>query len=528
VFLVVAAFLSLDVYEKSLLESLEHALSQQARVIAAWLGEGELTSGSASGAITALRKEHTARIRVIDARGGLLADSSAADAAPQAKDAPAAEKPRSVRAEEPSPESSFLYRALSAPVRVAKRWFLPPQPPIGVADALAAVNGRLDGPEVRAALSGSYGSATRISAGGQVSVTLYSAVPIRSRGVIGAPRGAVILSQSTFRILQSLYALRVRVGGVFLAGLAAAIPRAIAVSLFFTGPLRSLARQARAATARGAPGGGHFSPPGPGVEANELFEALSEYSSRLGERIGWAERFAQDASHELRNPIASVRAAAEYLLDRVEGGLTAADARERLESVMADAMRMDRIIRGLRRLSRLDADPGDYEPAEALSLVRNLASRMAQDRPEAIEVRSNGVAEGIRVGMDGERFILALEPVIENALSFNPAGSPVIITCEVHSNSLYINVLDSGPGIPGEHRSKVFDRFFSYRPANKMADAHSGLGLSIAKAVMDAAGGSIAASNREGGGASFTLAFPLASERSEKARKRQQRSKRDR
>jgi two-component system, OmpR family, sensor histidine kinase ChvG len=504
VFIVVASFLSLDSYEKSLLQSLEHALSQQGRVLASWLGEAGLDEKSAKRAIAALKKEHTARIRVVDAEGLLLADSSAMDGS--AGDG--TEESGAWEGETRSPERSVIYRVLSAPVRLAKRWFMPPEPPFGVADSLTAVNGRLYGPEVRSALSGSYGSATRISSGGQVSVTLYAALPVFGARTGSRVSGAVILSQSTFRILQSLYALRIQVGRVFLAGLIAASILSIALSLFFSGPLRSLARQARGAAERGAPPGAHFTPPGPGAEARELFEALAEYSSRLGERIGWAERFAQDAAHELRNPIASVRAAAEYLLESMEGGVPPPDARERLESVMADAMRMDRILRGLRRLSRLDAASGVAEFAAAWPLLENLASRMAP--PGGIELRAGEGAERALVSVESERFVLAVETVLDNALSFSPRGSTVIASCGIEGGRLVIRVADSGPGIQEGHLGRIFDRFFSYRPGSEGAADHSGLGLSIAKAVMDAAGGEIRAENRTEGGAVFTLSFPIA------------------
>jgi two-component system sensor histidine kinase ChvG len=501
-FIVVAAFLSLDSYEQSLLESLEHALSQQARFMSAWLGETDLDREGAQAAVAALGRQHTARVRVVDRNGMILADSSVVAEAGQ-------NQPADGAAKGPAPETSLIYRLFSGPARLFKRWFLPPQPPLEAADTLIAAGGRLDGPEIRSALEGRYGSATRISSGGQISVTLYSAVPVFSPK--GGVQGAVVLSQSTYRILESLYALRVQVGGVFLAGLLAAAILTAALSLFIVRPIKSLARQARLAVAGGAPAAAQrWSPAGPCAELIDLRSALAEYSARLAERTGWAERFAQDAAHELRNPIGAVSAAAEYSMEGLARGMGAEELQGRLSAISEEARRMDRILRGLRRLSRLDAPSQDAEPSRAAELLENLAERLRSTQAALIELKLGPGSREALAAVDPERFVLAAETILDNAISFSPAGEPVLAELETDADRLTLRISDRGPGIPPGHVERVFERFFSYRPGQAGAEKHAGLGLSIAKAVAEAAGGDISASNRPGGGACFNLSFPRA------------------
>jgi two-component system sensor histidine kinase ChvG len=202
VFLPVAGFLYLDTYERQLLRSLEHALAQQARVLAASLsGRGPLAPTAAEAPLRALQGRHEARFRIVDPEGRLLADSSRLGTGE-----PAAPCGRPRLPVVPHAESLPLYRLASFPIRLARRLFAPPEPPYESGEFSSGA-GTLLGEELRAALAGGYGAATRISAGGQRSVTLYSAVPVMHEESVA---GAVLVSQSTYRILRDLYELRLR------------------------------------------------------------------------------------------------------------------------------------------------------------------------------------------------------------------------------------------------------------------------------------------------------------------------------
>ncbi len=526
VFLPVAAFLSLDTYERSLLGALEDSLVQQGRILAAWLGEGEVSATRAGAVLEALGRRHTARLRVLDAGGELLADSSVpAGDAPGTPAVPEGdggyrEVSESRESERPA-ESSWIYRLLSGPVRLWRRYLAEPSEPLASADFYTDKRNFLEGPEVRAALEGRYGAATRISAGGQVSVTLYSALPVISPG--GEPRGAVLVSQSTYRILAGLYRLRLDVGRIFLASLAASAALSLLLWLTISRPLKRLGARARAALSLRGLAEGHFGQGAISDEIGDLAEALREFSARLGERLSWAEEFASDLSHEIRNPLASIRAAAELVSDAgpEERGILA-------ERIARDADRAARIVGGLRELSRIEGGEEGTGPADVLAVARNCAGshegRSAErSGPEAarglhIVVRAEPGAASLRADIPPDRLALALGALLDNAVSFSPPGGEIEVRAARERNPegdrIRISVLDRGPGIPPEHRDRVFERFFTYRPADGR-DAgsgpdHQGLGLALVQGIALRAGGRVEVSDRPGGGAAVTLVLPAA------------------
>ncbi len=253
VFLPVAGFLYLDTYERQLLRSLEHALAQQARVLAASIsGRGPLTADTAAAPLRALEGRHEARFRIVDPEGRLLADSSrlgrsqASPAPGEPVPSPSSTAPVAAPAaparNTPSRDAETLplYRLASFPIRLARRLFAPPEPPYESGEFYSGA-ATLLGEELRAALAGGYGAATRISAGGQRSVTLYSAVPVMDREKVA---GVVLVSQSTYRILRDLYELRLRVFEIFLVSIGAAVALSLVAGTTIVRPLTRLRRQA--------------------------------------------------------------------------------------------------------------------------------------------------------------------------------------------------------------------------------------------------------------------------------------------
>src|SRR4030095_5044789 len=105
-----------------------------------------------------------------------------------------------------------------------------------------------------------------------------------------------------------------------------------------------------------------------------------------------------------------------------------------------------------------------------------------------------------------DRLTQAFENLLDNALSFSPSGGAVHVSLATEGKDALVTVTDDGPGVPVEHLEKVFARFFSYRPGN--ANGHAGLGLPIARAIVEGCGGRIEVANRDGGGASFAVRLP--------------------
>ncbi len=109
-----------------------------------------------------------------------------------------------------------------------------------------------------------------------------------------------------------------------------------------------------------------------------------------------------------------------------------------------------------------------------------------------------------------ERLTQVLDNLLDNAASFSPDGEAVEVRVIRDGAAAVVTVDDRGPGIPETHLDRIFDRFFTWRPGRDGRDGHTGLGLAIAKAIVDGYGGSIAARNRPEGGARFEIRLPMA------------------
>jgi len=514
VFLPAAGLLTLDTYERQLLRAQEQSMVQQGRLLAAALASpggaggapadsdesGEPTSADeipasrAQQILTDLRGRQQARLRVVDADGRLIADSSRLGP-PREPEAASGYPPVGV-------PDGILYWIGALPFRVYRYLAAAPLP---TPDAGEFYSGDtvLRGPEIAAALGGRYGAATRIS-GGQRSVTLYTAIPIRSdHRVIGA----VLVSQSTYGLLQALYAVRLDVFKVMLASVAAAAVLSLLVSTTIARPLRRLRAEALALVDRRGRLQGGFHGVASRDEIGDLARALEQLVARLRDHMSLVESYASEVSHEFKNPLASIRTATELL-----PGIDDPEQRRRfLQIVQRDVARMERLLAGVREISRIDARLDDDEP-QAVDLAALLESivegyRLRMRHGVAFELTKPDTPLVVRAVPD--RLTQAFENLLDNALSFAPCGSSVRVALSAAPQTAIITVDDEGPGVPPEHLEKIFARFFSYRPGSPSANGHAGLGLPIAKAIVERYGGTIAASNRGEGGAAFAVRLPI-------------------
>jgi two-component system sensor histidine kinase ChvG len=508
VFLPIAGVLSLGTYERQLLRSLERSLVQQGRVLAAGLEDaGPGLQKNAVQLLQRLRQRHDARIRVLDAHGVLVADSShlppeGINPAFGAVSTAVPTSPAGDQSAARAAQEKFLYRLASFPVRLWRRYLRPPQPPLDSDEYYSGAR-VLSGPEIVDALAGGYGAQTRITAG-QQSVTLYSAIPVLSRRTVV---GAVLVSQSTYRILSDLYALRLDIFRLFLWSVATAVVLSLLVSATITIPVRRLRDRAQAILdPRGRLLGG-FSPSRAKDEVGELSRSLGELTARLERHVRLLESFAADVSHEFRNPLASIRSAAEIALSSPEPG----ERRTMLSMVMQDVSRMEKLLAGVREISRIDsgaAEEGPQSPVDA----REIACRVvdsARMRPNGKELTYSVEGGPVAVLASPGRLQQVLENLLDNAAGFSPDGGRVRVSLLREGDSAVISVCDDGPGIPDEHLEKIFDRFFSFRPGEEKG-AHSGLGLSIVKAIAESYGGRVRVTNMPPRGACFEVRVPAA------------------
>jgi two-component system sensor histidine kinase ChvG len=326
-------------------------------------------------------------------------------------------------------------------------------------------------------------------------------------------QGAVLVSQSTYRILRDLYAIRLDIAKVFLVSLAAAAALSLLLALTIVGPLKQLGDAAAAVLGSGRPAGGTaaaFPDSRRGDEIGDLQRSLRALVLRLDERVRQTERFAADAAHEFRNPLAAIRSAAEL----AEGSAEAADRSRFHKAIIDDAERLRAIVDGLRRLSLAE---GAADQAARSSVALGEAVRAACARTAArcaneaawkkVAFEIDGCESNLSAEADPTALDLILDNLIGNAASF-AAGKVRVSVARDEGARVAIGVEDDGPGIPAEHLGRVFDRFFTYRPGEGRGQ-HTGLGLSLALALARSQGGDIAAGNRSGDGAPSGARFTL-------------------
>jgi two-component system sensor histidine kinase ChvG len=498
VFVPVAGILYLGVYEARLLDAQERAMVQQARLIAAAIGGSPSLDGpSAQAMLSRLGRRSDARLRVFDQSGALIADSARV-AELQQEDELAGRKyasPSGVR-------MRTLYRLgallagmrerMSAVIRSApdpKRDPAPVDPP-----------GTLD-LELQAALAGRYGAATRPT-WGQRSLTLFTAVPVRHEGTV---TGAVVVSQSTFRILQALYDIRLRVFQIVIGSLAAAALLTTVAAMTIVRPLARLRRAAAEVSARRGPLATVFPGARRSDEIGELARALEELTKRLSDHITLVEGFAADVSHEFKNPLAGIRTAAET----IDASDDPAERARFLTLMLRDVERLERLVSGVRELARIDGhlEHSVTSTVDLVDLVRRIAegTAVADRRNVTIKVETDG--RSCRARGDRDSLIQVFENLISNAVSFATDGTNVEIGVRRDGSACSVSIADRGPGVPEAHLSRLFDRFFTYRPADARRK-HLGLGLAIARRIVHGHGGTIGAANRAGGGATFEVRLP--------------------
>ncbi|MFT3996530.1 MAG: stimulus-sensing domain-containing protein [Asticcacaulis sp.] len=251
-------------------------------------------------------------------------------------------------------------------------------------------------------------------------------------------------------------------------------------------------------------------------EIGILARSLQSMTEALQKRMDDIDRFAADVSHEIKNPLTSIRSALETL------SLVKDDtAKARLMSVIQqDVRRADRLITDISNASRLDAELARDvpKPVDVGALLEDIAS-LYQHMPEGVAVTLNRTLSAASSKVMGREGPLGqvFRNVIDNARSFSPEGGAVRVLV-AHSDAdparpLCITIEDDGPGIPPENLETIFQRFYTSRPKGTDFGRNSGLGLSISRQIIEAQGGRIWAENRSdenGGvtGARFTIALP--------------------
>jgi two-component system sensor histidine kinase ChvG len=357
--------------------------------------------------------------------------------------------------------------------------------------------------EVDDAMTGKTSSAERVD--DQNKLVLSVAVPVqRFRAIYGE----LLVSTEGGDIDDILRQERFILFEVFLVAFAVMMLSSLYLASTIAEPVRRLA--AAADQVRSGSGGRDAIPgfPERNDEIGDLADSLKEMTAALYDRIGAIERFAADVAHELKNPLTSLASAIE-MIARAPDDAT----RQKLMGLArADVKRIDRLITDISDASRLDAElsretRGEIDLSHLLKTIMEVYDVTERGKDVAVTL-DDELPPGIRVMGRDERLGQVFRNLIDNAISFSPAGSAIRITARKQHAFVRVTVEDSGPGIPPDNLESIFERFYTERPGDPFGK-NSGLGLSIARQITQNAGGRIWAENREPHGARFVVELPI-------------------
>lgn len=248
-------------------------------------------------------------------------------------------------------------------------------------------------------------------------------------------------------------------------------------------------------------------------DLRELVETVNWMGKKLQELDEMKAEFLAHISHELRTPLASIREGTQLLLDEIPGPLDEAQ-RETLQIMRDSSRRLMHLISTLLDLSKMEAGLMEYRLARA-DLARTVEQSVRKIRLLAegrrIQVLVDTPPGGLWVTMDAARIEQVVDNLLSNALKFSPEGATVQIRVEPDepAGRVCLSVSDAGPGIPPEDLPHVFERFYQGRRQEKHAVAGSGLGLALAKKVIEAHGGRVWIESEVGKGTVARFLLPL-------------------
>jgi signal transduction histidine kinase len=251
-------------------------------------------------------------------------------------------------------------------------------------------------------------------------------------------------------------------------------------------------------------------------ELDGIASSVNDLSRALREQEALRRRLTADMAHELRTPLATLQSHLEALLD----GVWQPDA-ARLSGLHEEILRINRLVADLEKLAHVEADGGGLNRivtdigALVAGIVRN---HEPQFREKGVTLRlappPGGTAGGATTcAVDPDKLSQAVINLLSNALKYTPAGGTVDVRVEKLSPGIEIRVADTGIGIGPQDLHRVFERFYRTDDSRSRETGGIGIGLSIAKAIVEAHGGTISAASQPGRGSAFTIALPPAPSR---------------
>ncbi|MFH0901160.1 MAG: ATP-binding protein [Pseudomonadota bacterium] len=458
-------------YEREMLASLEQGMVNQARILRqALLSDPQgLRLGERGPMLARAAVETRTRIRLLDGKGQLLADSHASGP-PEGPERPAPRLLAEDRTVQVEAEAS------------------------GIGD----LAGRR---EMRQALKGSYGSATRLwqSVG---RVYLFSALPIipdGREGSAGHVAGVIYVTRSTAPVKLAMFRLRSSLFKILAVSLGITTILSLYLATTISRPLSRLTRTA----ARARAGEQEWSLAlDRKDEIGELARAFDSMARKLQERARYIGELAANVSHEFKSPLTSIRGAAELLLD---GAADNPEARARfLRNVVDDCQRLDRLVTRLLELSRVEADTTPAEVFDYEALVRQAAKECKTELAIVIHYR----ASATQVHGRRAHLLSTLSNLLDNASHHASPGTEIVLevgdTCRGRQLRTSVHNDNQDTPISPANLRRVWDRFFTTRADH----GGTGLGLAIVASVVRAHGGSTGVTSTAEDGTTFWFDIP--------------------
>lgn len=314
----------------------------------------------------------------------------------------------------------------------------------------------------------------------------------------GTAVGVVAIASAAGEIDGLLRAEREQILQMFIIAILVSVGLSLVLASTIANPLSDLASAAEIGRERNAR---KFSPSRVRIpdltarpdEIGRLSGALRGMVAALYDRIDANEQFAADVAHEIKNPLASLRSAVASLrFDHKE------EAKNKLLDVVEhDTRRLDRLVSDISNASRLDSElvKEEEEPFDLLKMIGNLAEYLGGEAQEkGVEFITDMPSEPIVIEGLESRLAQVFVNLLTNALSFCDTGDAIRVWVRKRENRVLVVVEDTGPGIPEQALTKIFNRFYTERPVDHFGN-NSGLGLAISKQIVEAHGGVIWAEN---------------------------------
>ena len=373
-----------------------------------------------------------------------------------------------------------------------------------------------DYPEVLEAIDGEISSRIRRLDEDLDIITV--AVPIqRFRRVLGA----LMVSTDTGDVYDAVQNVRMTIIQFFCASLMITLLVSLFLAKTIVRPILRLARSADTISL-----GGKSNIPDLSFrndEIGDLSRSFRDMTMVLEKQIDAVANFAADVSHELKNPITSMRSAIETM----DYAKTEEDTKKLKAIIGQDVKRLDRLISDISDISRLDAEMSHAKMKQVNLRMRpqtmvniylstqknNIPNIIMEFKKRRFKLKNGNISPYFVRGLDGQ-LSQVIRNLIDNAISFSKINGKIWIKMKRQNNMVEIVVEDEGIGIPENKLVNIFDRFYSERPKGEAFGKHSGLGLNICKQVVNAHGGEIYAANRYNKsnniiGARFVVLLPL-------------------